>query len=69
MKHEVDIPQNILEQINDVKDMGKAVAKVNRIKTAYEITKELYAIGSMEKEQYDSTLRMYLESLGIHLEN
>lgn len=68
MKHEVDIPQNILEQVEDVKDMGKAVSKVNRIKTAFEITKELYSVGGIDDEHYKDTLKVYLEQLGVHID-
>lgn len=67
MKHEVDIPQNILEQVEDVKDMGKAMTKINRAKTGFEITKELYAVEGLTKEEYIGACKMYLEMLGIHL--
>ena len=68
MKHEVDIPQNILEQVEDVKDMGKAMAKVNRIKTVFELTKELHNVGGMTENQYQDTIKVYLEQLGVHID-
>lgn len=65
MKHEVEIPDEILEQVEDVKSIGKGATKVQRAKLAMDLTKELnnkrYFAGDIDSKPDEE--RRYIKAL------
>lgn len=73
----VDIPENILEQVEDVKGIGKGATKVQRATLAKEIIKELnevhYFAGDIderndEERRYIRALESVADGIGFHVE-
>lgn len=64
----IDIPENILEQVEDVKGIGKGATKVQRANLAKDLAKELHDIGAMEDEDYKNFLvNVVSEMIGVHI--
>lgn len=67
MKHEIDIPDNIQSQINEVKDIGKATVRAKRAEIALKSAIEAYNAGLITGENYKSCLEAISEMVGFHL--
>lgn len=67
MKHEIDIPENIQSQINEVKDIGKATVRAKRAEIALDAAKEAHNAGLMTSNNYKNCLESICEMVGFHL--
>ena len=67
MKHEVEIPDNIQSQVNEIKDLGKSMVRVKRAEIVLNSAKEAYTAGLMTEDNYKACLEEISEMVGFHL--